>query len=75
MPKKNEVPKYKNLSNGTSDGVVLFYMKNQMLYPVLITKDQVEMLDFMIAAPFMNSAMQVGPTPVEYDAIKHMIID
>lgn len=75
MPKKKEVPKYKNLSDGVSDGIVLFYMKNKMLYPVMITKDQVEMLDLIIAVPFKESKLVVAPTPVEYDAIKEMIIE
>jgi len=66
---------FTNLSDGNSDGIVLFYMKEGMLYPVLLNKDQVEMLDIAIAVPFMKSKLAITPTPLEYEAIKHMIID
>jgi hypothetical protein len=65
---------FTNLSDGNSDGIVLFYMKEGMLYPVLLNKDQAEMLDITIAAPF-KSKLAITPTPLEYEAIKHMIID
>lgn len=67
--------KYKNLSDGESNGIVLFYMKNKMLHPVMITKDQVEMLDLVLAIPFKETKLIVDPIPLEYETIKKMIID
>ena len=67
--------KYKNLSDGVSDGIVLFYMKNRMLHPVMITKDQIEMLDLALVIPFKDSKLNIAPTPVKYEAIKEMVID
>lgn len=67
--------KFNNLSDGTTDGVVIFYMKKGMLHPVLLNKDQATMLDIVIAAPFAEEKMIIAPTPVEHETIKNMIID
>lgn len=65
--------KYKNLSNGFSDGLVLFYMKDKMLHPVKITKDQAEILDFAIMFPFKETELIIESTPVKYENIKEII--
>ena len=44
--------KYENLSNGTSDGIVLFYMKDGKLKPIALTKDQADMLDVSLKIAF-----------------------
>jgi len=67
--------KWTNISDGKSNGFVLFYMKDGMLHPVLLTKDQADMLDISIAIPFTEKPARVAPTPVEHDAIKEMIIE
>lgn len=75
MTTNQNKPKFTNISDGTSDGIVFFYMKDKMLYPILINKEQAEMLDVVIAMPFKDYKLRVAPTPVEYDAIKNMIIE
>lgn len=65
--------KFQNLSNGQSDGVVIFYMKNGKLHPVALTKDQAQMLDIAISVPFKSSAMNVIGSPVSYQNISHML--
>jgi len=39
----------KNLSDGKTDGIVLFYLKDKKLYPIALTKEQVDMLDITIS--------------------------
>jgi hypothetical protein len=43
---------FSNLSNGKTDGLVLFYVKDQISYPVYLTQDQAEMLDMMFGMAF-----------------------
>lgn len=70
MSKKIEL---NNLSNGETDGIVLFYLKNGSLHPILLNEEQAIMLDMVIATPFAESKLRVAPSIVEYEAIKHMI--
>lgn len=37
-----------NMSNGKSDGLVLLYSKNGVLYPVGLTEEQILALDMII---------------------------
>ena len=67
--------KFKNLSDGKTDGIVLFYMKNEKLHPVGLSEEQAMMLDVLLATPFTEKGMAVSPKPVEYEAIKEMIMD
>lgn len=62
-----------NLSDGTTNGIVLFYMKNGKLHPILLKEEQAQMLDFVIKTPFAESKMCVHPDAVEYQTIKHML--
>lgn len=39
--------KYKNLSDGKSDGIVIFYMKHGKLKPIVLTQEQADMSDLM----------------------------
>lgn len=72
---KTKKLEFKNLSNGITDGIVFFYMKDKMLYPILLDKEQCEMLDIMLLMAFSESQLRIAPTPVEYEAIKEMIVE
>lgn len=61
---------FRNISNGKSDGVVLFYMKSGKLYPVGLTENQAELLDLSIVVPFADENMRVDSKPLEYKNIK-----
>ena len=50
---------YKNLSDGKSNGIVLFYMQEGVLYPVALSGEQVEILDLSIALPFKEKGIRV----------------
>lgn len=39
---------YRNLSNGETDGLALFYVKDKTSYPVYLTQEQADMLDMMV---------------------------
>ena len=67
--------KFKNLSDGTTDGVVLFYMKKGKLHPILLNKDQADILDLVISMPFSGNKMVIDPNPVEHATIKYMLVD
>ena len=43
-----ENDKYINLSNGKSDGFVLFYVKDGIIYPVLLREQQAQAVDMML---------------------------
>ena len=47
----------KNMSGGTSDGIVIMYCKDGIIYPVGLKKEQLEMLDISIGL-----ALQDGVT-------------
>lgn len=65
--------KYNNLSNGYSDGVVIFYMRKGKLHPILLTEEQADILDFVIPMPFKEDRMHISPDSVQLKAIEHMI--
>jgi hypothetical protein len=39
-----------NMSDGTKDGLALFYIRDKTVYPVALTQEQVDMLDLVLAA-------------------------
>ena len=41
-----------NLSDGKSDGIVIMYVKDGVVYPVALKKDQIEFIDFSIGMMF-----------------------
>ena len=43
---------FNNLSDGKSDGIVLFYMKDGKLKPIGLVQEQAEALDLIIMIPF-----------------------
>jgi len=45
MSKENE---FTNMSDGVNDGFVLFYVKDENVYPIALTKEQMQMLDIVI---------------------------
>lgn len=51
---------WKNISDGETDGLVLMMMRDRRLHAVALTKEQAEMLDFVIAMPFAESKVYVG---------------
>ena len=51
--------KFENLSNGQSDGVVLFYMKGGKLMPIALNMEQAKLLDISITIPFKDDKMVV----------------
>lgn len=53
--------KYKNISDGESDGLGLVYMKDGKLHSVGLTQDQADMLDLTIGLPFAESGLLVLP--------------
>lgn len=40
---------FTNLSDGKTDGLALFYIKDGTIYPIGLTKDQATMLDISVA--------------------------
>ena len=61
--------KFKNLSDGTTDGFALFYMKDGLLHAVGLAKDQATMLDILIPGPFMGSKVHVANTITVEDGV------
>lgn len=51
--------KTSNLSDGQSDGFVIMYAKDKTIYPVALTKDQVEMLDMTLGIALSNEPVAV----------------
>ena len=51
--------KYNNLSDGKSDGIVLFYVKEGKIKPVVFSQDQADMLDIVLNMPFKESKLMV----------------
>ena len=43
-----------NMSDGKTDGLALMYLKNGTLYPVGLTRDQLEALDLIIGVAIQN---------------------
>ncbi len=50
----------KNLSDGVRDGIAIFYMKDQKLHAVALTREQVDMLDIAIGIPFRKTELHVA---------------
>lgn len=44
-----------NMSDGTSDGIVIMYCKDGIIYPVGLNKEQLEMLDLSIGICFQGT--------------------
>lgn len=53
--------KFKNLSDGTSDGFAVFYLKDGKLNTVALTQEQADMLDLCIQIPFQESGVRITP--------------
>lgn len=49
----------RNLSDGKTNGIVLFYAKDGELYPIGLTQKQMESIDIMIGAAVGNSKLTV----------------
>ena len=47
-----KVRKYNNLSNGTTDGFTLFYLKDGKLCSVLLNEEQAQCLDLSLGVAF-----------------------
>lgn len=62
----------KNMSNGKSDGVCLFYMKDSKLKTVALSKSDVEQLDVMMALIFTKDNPLTVCTP-DLDIINKLI--
>ena len=67
------VKRFNNLSNGIDDGVVLFYLKDGKLHPILLNADQAEMLDLVITTPFVDSKMLISEEVLKVEVIRHML--
>ena len=50
---------FNNLSDGKSDGIVLFYMKEGKLKPIGLCQEQAEALDLIIMIPFKEKSLKV----------------
>jgi hypothetical protein len=50
---------YKNLSDGKSNGIVLLYMQEGVLYPVALSEEQANALDLTISIPFHEKGVRV----------------
>ena len=50
---------FNNLSDGKSDGIVLFYMKDVKLKPIGLVQEQAEALDLIIMIPFKEKSLKV----------------
>jgi len=44
----------KNLSDGKSDGIVIMYCKDGVIYPVGLNQDQADMIDLSIGICFQG---------------------
>lgn len=54
--------KYTNVSDGESDGFVLFYVKNKKLHSVLLNEIQASLLDLSLKMVFDDEPAKVIPT-------------
>lgn len=52
---------YVNISNGMTDGFVLFYLKGGKLCSVLLTAEQATMLDLVLDTVFGDQSARVVP--------------
>lgn len=50
-----------NLSDGKSDGIVLFYLKDKKLYGVLLPREQAEVPDITLGVIFGNETLKIAP--------------
>ncbi len=51
-----------NLSDGISDGFVLFYIKDKKLNTVLLNEEQAQTLDMMLNVVFKDTPARVMPS-------------
>ena len=59
-----------NLSDGKSDGIVLFYLKDKKLYSVLLPREQAEVLDIALGAILGEETLKIAPAD---DVQKYLI--
>lgn len=52
-----------NFSDGKSDGLALFYVKDGVVYPIAIRKEELELLDMMIAS-MITQASPIMDVPI-----------
>jgi len=52
---------YNNISNGITDGFVLFYMKDGKLKSVGLNKDEADRLDIILGTVFTEPATIIEP--------------
>ena len=50
---------FNNLSDGESNGIVLFYMRDKVLFPVALSEEQANALDLTISIPFHEKGIRV----------------
>lgn len=53
-----------NMSNGKSDGLVLMYCKDGVIYPVALTQEQIEMLDMGIGMFIQGKLNVISDKPI-----------
>lgn len=53
----------RNFSDGKSDGLALFYVKDGVVYPIAICKEELELLDMMIAS-MITKASPIMDVPI-----------
>lgn len=53
-----------NMSDGKSDGFVIMYCKDGIIYPVGLTKEQIEMLDISMGMCFQSGLKVFEDKPI-----------
>lgn len=64
---------FQNMSNGKSDGLVLFYIKGGKLHPVELTLKQIKRFDIVIRMAFPDGRLSIESQPVKYENIKSLL--
>ena len=54
----------RNLSDGISDGIVLFYAKDGIIYPIGLSKEQLETLDLTIGLGLKGGIKVMSDKPM-----------
>lgn len=53
------IPVLVNLSDGKSDGICIFYVKDGGIYPVVLSEQQAELLDIGVTLAFSEQPLRV----------------
>ena len=66
--------KYDNLSDGNTDGFVLFYRKADKLHPLVLSSEQADLMDYAIGVPFVpGESVKASPRGITIEELKGLL--